>query len=100
PIIEKGKPTTPRGLRTITHARQPATAVTIPQMPQIPQPNITQALDLLAGLNLGTTPIPVNPTEAFDLLASLPQTTVPQGTGIIPPTVVSPPQPVHNIQPP
>ena len=96
PIVDRGCPPMQRGPRIITHTRRPTVPITLGQ-PR-PQAEITQALDLLAGLNLGTqttTPVPVtDPTEAFDLLATLPRpemTTLPAPIVVMPPTMTQPP---------
>ncbi|CAH6419983.1 ATP-dependent helicase [uncultured virus] len=77
PIVLKTRPMTPRGPRTITHPRQPATAVGTTTT--VVSHDVNQALDLLATLNLGGT-IPVIPGTT----ALIPPTTIvsPTTTGV------------------
>jgi len=87
PIIERRKSITPRGPRTIIHPRQLTTT-----------PDISEALRLLATLNIGETPKPPYPqnitTETLDLLATIQPPTVPispvKQPPTIPPTIVQP----------
>lgn len=77
----------PKEERGIIH-RGPRSISYIKQQTTIPQPNITQALNLLTELNLGTQ---TESNDAFDLLATLPQQLEPQSIAASPKSIIIPP---------